>query len=75
MFFFQIEWYKNGQLISNSSRYLIDVSRNILQISNVQMTDRGRFTCRATNEAGSLDTDFIFDVSGKYFPFLHEPVD
>lgn len=38
---------------------------NDLLITNVQTEDEGRYTCRAANEVGQLDTEFELDVIGR----------
>ena len=46
------------------SRFLI-VGQGSLQIQNVQASDAGSYTCRATNLEDSVDADAILTVHGK----------
>nr|XP_033816119.1 hemicentin-1 isoform X1 [Geotrypetes seraphini] len=48
----EISWYKDGQQITESMRQRI-LSSGALQIAFVQPEDTGRYTCVATNVAGS----------------------
>lgn len=51
----QIDWYKDGQLISYTGRFIKDtLDQNTLKIVNVQFDDSGSYTCRASTE---LDFD------------------
>lgn len=51
----QIDWFKDGQLISYSGRFSKDsLDQNTLKIVNVQFDDSGIYTCRASTE---LDFD------------------
>ncbi|KAK3506808.1 hypothetical protein QTP70_028372 [Hemibagrus guttatus] len=47
-----LTWYKDGQLLTSSSRVLILPGGRVLQIPRAQTEDSGRYTCVAINEAG-----------------------
>ena len=46
------------------SRFHI-IGQGTLEISNVQESDAGSYTCRATNQEDSLDADASLTVHGK----------
>ncbi|KAG8447614.1 hypothetical protein GDO86_014935 [Hymenochirus boettgeri] len=47
-----LTWYKDGQLLSSSDGMLILLDGRILQISMAHAKNAGKYTCKATNEAG-----------------------
>lgn len=51
-------WKKNGKEIPGADS-------NIMRIQNLTRDDDGRYTCVATNEAGTAVADFILDVMTK----------
>ncbi|KAM6456551.1 hemicentin-1 isoform 2-T2 [Liasis olivaceus] len=54
-------WQKNGQLVTESMRRRV-LSTGALQIAFVQPTDTGRYTCTATNMAGSSSSSMELTV-------------
>ena len=48
-----ISWYKNGYPISNGFRIIFLPNHEQLAIRNVNRIDRGDYTCRAKNRAGT----------------------
>ncbi|XP_063796284.1 hemicentin-1 isoform X2 [Pseudophryne corroboree] len=52
-----MSWLKDGNAIHH-----VQGERMVLQIPNTDMSDIGRYTCIAANEAGSVRKHFILDV-------------
>ena len=48
-----ISWYKNGYHINNSFSTIFSPNHEQLTIRNVNRIDRGDYTCRAKNRAGT----------------------
>ncbi|EFO97259.1 hypothetical protein CRE_16675 [Caenorhabditis remanei] len=58
-----VTWKKNGKDIGNE--YETIHNNHILLVENASKNDQGKFTCTATNEAGTTTADFILDVLTK----------
>uniref|UniRef100_A0A1I7U001 Immunoglobulin I-set domain protein n=1 Tax=Caenorhabditis tropicalis TaxID=1561998 RepID=A0A1I7U001_9PELO len=59
----EVLWAKDGQLIDLAdSRIILAQNNETFGIEKVQVTDRGRYTCTASNRGGSASHDFILDV-------------
>ncbi|CAI4229355.1 unnamed protein product [Auanema sp. JU1783] len=56
-----VEWRKDGNVLQTDSRIVI-VDEKHLQINEATTEDEGRYTCHASNEAGTLDTHFKPEV-------------
>lgn len=65
----EICWYKDGMSIINNPDYLTDYNQGIctLTIEETFTEDSAKFTCKATNEAGSAETEATLTVKGLYF--------
>lgn len=66
----RISWYKDGQkLTSQNVGSIISGAKFIgsaLRIDGIkQESGSGRYTCEATNEAGSVDADVIVEVMSR----------
>ncbi len=60
-----IQWKKDGRpLTMETGRVELAANNKDLVISEAQTEDDGRYTCRAENEAGLLNTDFALKVIG-----------
>ena len=76
----QFTWAKNGQLVSGDRRVRLvsDEESSMLKISNVQVGDRGNYTCIAKNavsEARAVATlyvqgEFGLDLKGRAFELI-----
>lgn len=56
----RISWLKDGKAIDHG-----ESRGKILQILNTDMSDIGRYSCVASNEAGSVSKHFILNVLGE----------
>ncbi|CAH1786157.1 unnamed protein product, partial [Owenia fusiformis] len=60
----EITWLKNGEAIDFSRnphlRTIVDGKQ--LEILRARVTDTARYTCRASNEAGSVEQDYSLEV-------------
>lgn len=63
----RVSWFKDGKEISASDRYQMAFVEGTasLEISRVDLTDTGNFTCRATNSVGSKDSSGALIVQGQ----------
>lgn len=63
-----ITWLKDGAPISSELHPKVQFFPNAstILIQNVQEHDSGRYTCIATNTAGSYEKDFHVNVLGKF---------
>ncbi|XP_039268950.2 hemicentin-1-like [Styela clava] len=57
-----ITWLKNGVLIKDGGRFSISDSGTFLTINNAAQSDRGQYTCRATNDVGVITQNQFLDV-------------
>ncbi|XP_049938110.1 vascular endothelial growth factor receptor 1-like isoform X3 [Schistocerca serialis cubense] len=81
----EFSWYKNDDVINNSSRMIVSTTYNgkqsILEIKQVTIEDRGTYEMRATNENFTKELKLKLIVLGKphvYMPqyplkFLYKP--
>nr|DBA21577.1 TPA: hypothetical protein GDO54_018188 [Pyxicephalus adspersus] len=57
-----ITWFKDKRPIVSSSRASYRDSGKSLQLSRVQLSDAGTYTCRATNNAGTVEKTYLLEV-------------
>lgn len=60
-----VTWHKDGQLLSDSVRQRL-LSSGSLQITLIQPTDSGRYTCTAANAAGTATLDMSLTVQSRF---------
>ncbi len=66
----KVQWLlNNGALDTRNLRYRIFDDGYQIEISNAELSDTGRYTCIAKNEAGIVDHDFDLEVLSKYHHF------
>jgi Immunoglobulin I-set domain len=66
----RIQWLLNNQALdTRNKRYKMLDNGYQLEIANTEISDSGRYTCIAKNEAGIVDRDFDLDVLGKFSSF------
>lgn len=62
----KIQWLvHNRALDTRNRRYRLLDDGYQLEIANTEISDTGRYTCIAKNEAGIVDRDFDLDVLGE----------
>lgn len=63
-----IHWFKDDTEIHSSDKYDISFKSNVavLCIKSSQVTDSGRYTCQASNEAGRASCDVTVGISGEF---------
>ena len=63
----KIQWLLNNQALdARNRRYRLHDDGYQLEILSTEMSDSGRYTCIAKNEAGIVDRDFDLDVLGEF---------
>lgn len=60
-----VKWLVNGQSLTSTARQHVLAEGRQLEIVKAEVTDTGRYTCVASNEAGSADRDFHLEVLGQ----------
>lgn len=60
-------WTKDGKELKAGGRYEISYSLGIcsLEIQSCEMSDAGRYVCKAENSKGSLETSSKITIDGK----------
>ncbi|XP_051993080.1 neural cell adhesion molecule 2-like [Xyrauchen texanus] len=61
----QVTWYWKGHVIERSEQYVLntlDGGKSMLTIKNIRQADGGPYTCRASNKAGSTESQIILKV-------------
>lgn len=63
-----VAWYKDNTEIYSSDKYDISFKSNVavLCIKSSQVSDSGRYSCQATNEAGKASCDFSVGIAGGF---------
>lgn len=59
-----ITWYKDGRPLISSPQALYLERGQFLQIPRAQVSDSAKYTCQATNIAGTAEKMFQVDVYG-----------
>uniref|UniRef100_A0A671RHY5 Neural cell adhesion molecule 2 n=1 Tax=Sinocyclocheilus anshuiensis TaxID=1608454 RepID=A0A671RHY5_9TELE len=61
----QVTWYWKGHMIERSEQYVLntlDGGKSTLTIKNIRQGDGGPYTCRASNKAGSSESQLFLKV-------------
>ncbi|KAJ8253328.1 hypothetical protein GJAV_G00211680 [Gymnothorax javanicus] len=64
----QVTWYRSGKLVIAGDRYTLEQSARgafSLEVRDVRADDEGRYTCEATNDAGSRQVTVEITVEGR----------
>lgn len=61
----QISWLKDGHSLTEDEEHKILSGGRLLQITNAQVADTGRYTCLASNAAGEKSKSYSLNVLGK----------
>ncbi|KAG9473293.1 hypothetical protein GDO78_019504 [Eleutherodactylus coqui] len=57
-----LTWTKNGSPLIDEERAQVSAGGRLLQISRVQMSNEGAYSCVCSNEAGSSQRDYLLEV-------------
>jgi len=60
----RVTWRKDGRHISAHRRYRYHNYHSQLSIADVQSSDEATYTCRGTNDHGSVEQKIFLDVQG-----------
>ncbi|TRY92788.1 hypothetical protein DNTS_024859 [Danionella cerebrum] len=61
----QVTWYWKGHVIERSEQYILnsmDGGKSTLTVKNIRRTDGGPYMCRASNKAGSIESQLFLKV-------------
>lgn len=63
-----VSWFKDNKEILTSDRYDISFKSNVtvLCIKSSQVSDSGRYSCQASNEAGRTSCDTTVGILGRF---------
>ena len=61
-----VSWFKDNKEIHSSNKYDLSFKSNVavLCIKSSQVSDSGRYSCQASNEAGRISCDVTVGISG-----------
>lgn len=64
----KFQWYKAGREIYDGDKYSIRTSNYLstLEIPRPQVVDCGEYSCKASNQHGSVSSTAVLTVTGKY---------
>lgn len=64
----RFQWYKAGREIYDGDKYSIHTSNYLstLEIPRPQVVDCGEYSCKASNQHGSVSSTALLTVTGKY---------
>ena len=69
-----IEWLNNGRPLDHADpRIRVGADGRQLDIINSELSDAGRYTCIAKNDAGIVDRDFDLEVLGMSVYCFYQP--
>lgn len=63
-----VQWFKNHECIDNSPDFVITYNNGdaILKFEKVSLLDKGEYTCKASNEAGTAQSTASLSVARKF---------
>ncbi|XP_069842937.1 hemicentin-2 [Dendropsophus ebraccatus] len=67
----EVTWYKDGQILQPGRGFLIMPGGQVLQITRVQLSNQGIYTCKVQNPAGSAEKMIHLTVYAP--PSIREP--
>lgn len=64
----KFQWYKAGREIYDGDKYSIRTSNYLstLEIPRPQVVDCGEYSCKASNQHGSVSSTAVLTVTGEY---------
>lgn len=64
----EVKWFYGEEEVRNEGRFLIDSTdrQTVLDIADVEMSDKGEYSCKISNEAGEDTCGMTLAVFGKY---------
>ena len=60
-----ITWFRNGNLLSGDGNRIIQLPNGNLVVRGVQVSDQGRYTCKAENEFGVAQSSASLTTAGQ----------
>ncbi|KAI1722964.1 immunoglobulin i-set domain-containing protein [Ditylenchus destructor] len=57
----EVVWFKDNEPVTYDLNFVKD-GKNNLKIHRISVSNKGRYTCQAKNEVGSLNTDYQLEV-------------
>lgn len=60
-----ITWFKEGQLLNELPAH-VAVNNGTLVFNGVKSSDKGRYTCVATNPQGSINATITIEVHSRF---------
>lgn len=68
----RFQWYRSGREIYDGDKFSIRTSNYIstLEIPRPQVVDCGDYSCKASNQYGSVSSTAVLKVSGKCGAFI-----
>ena len=63
-----VSWFKDGNQIHSSDKHDVSFRNNmaLLSVKDTLVSDQGRYSCEATNEAGKESFQVSLTISGVY---------
>lgn len=60
----RMSWLRDGRPLGPDAHLTVSTQGMVLQLSEAETEDSGRYTCIASNEAGEVSKHFILKVLG-----------
>lgn len=67
-----VKWYKDGKLLKATSdpNIMLSLDSRHLKIFRTQVSDAGIYICKAENDVGKIEKEFILNVQGRFVIFF-----